>query len=182
MVCEFLPKEFKDRLVEMASVEDLVAAGYTPKSASNVKSHKIISDERCDRLVEILGERAHPVLREAFQAFAAELSGLGIPLDSQAQQPAALDKKTVKEAVREVFEEYFGRPKTEKDLDRVYEQVKDSLGMTTVEILRQQLGMTLEQFLARFRDYLLQHYELHPGGKEGIVLGGVMHGVIRRKS
>ena len=181
MVCEFLPKEFKDKLVEMASVEDLVAAGYTYKSASNVKSHKIISDERCDRLVEILRERAHPVLREAFNAFAAELSGLGVPLDSQAQQPA-LDKNPVEEAVREVFEEYFGRPKTERDLDRVYEQVKDSLGMTTVEVLRQQLGMTLEQFLGRFRDYLLQHYELYPGGKEGVVLNGVMHGVVRKKS
>ena len=129
MVCEFLPKEFKDRLVEMASVEDLVAAGYTPKSASNVKSHKIISDERCDRLVEILGERAHPVLREAFQAFAAELSGLGIQLDSQAQQPAIdtpvlkklLDRlDALEQRLNELQQSLTGlRPKwTEKDFTR----------------------------------------------------------------
>ena len=75
----------------------------------------------------------------------------------------------------------FGPIKTEKDLDQVYEQVKDRLGMTTIKILRQQLGMSLDQFLARFRDYLMRNYELYPGGDEGIVLNGVVHGVVRKK-
>ena len=85
------------------------------------------------------------------------------------------------EYFKRYFEAYFGTPKTEKDLDRIYDQVKDRLGMTTIEILRQQMGMTLEQFLGRFRDYIVQNYELFPGGKEGIVLGGVTYGVVRRK-
>ena len=85
------------------------------------------------------------------------------------------------EYFKRYFEAYFGRPKTEEDLDRVYDQVKDRMGMTTIEVLRQQMGMTLEQFLARFRDYIVQNYELFPGGKEGIVIGGVLYGVVRRK-
>ena len=41
--------------------------------------------------------------------------------------------------------------------------------------------MSPDQFLARFRDYLMRNYELYPGGDEGIVLNGVVHGVVRKK-
>ena len=189
-ICSFLPKEYKDRLIEVSTIEDLVKAGYSKRAAYNTKSNKIISDERCDKLVEALGERAFPVLQEAFQAFVEELSGLGIPLSSQTQVPDTavlkriLDEvKSLEQRLNDLQQSLTGlKPKwTEKDLDRIYEQVKDRLGMTTIEILRVQMGLTLEQFMARFRDYIIKNYELFPGGKEGIVMNGAVYGVIRRR-
>ena len=193
MVCEFLPKPFKEKLVEMASVEDLVSVGYTYKSATNVKHHKIISDERCDALVKALGERALPVLREALHEFTSQVRALeeelGLPeATGDAQQPqlpeAVVDyMRRLEERLKRV-EEYLAqsRPKwTEKDLDRIYYQIAGDTGLTMIKYLRQQMGMSLEEFMARFRDYIIQNYELHPGGDEGILINGTMHGVIRRK-
>ena len=158
MVCEFLSKKYKEKLIEIASVDDLVASGFTRRSAKNIKHQKIISDERCDRLVTVLGSRALPVLREALQEFVSQVQAIERELGIQTSVATGVD------------------------LDRVYDQVKDRLGLTTIEIVRQQMGLSLEQFLAKYRDYILQHYELYAGGKEGIVLNGVIHGVIRRKS
>ena len=155
MVCEFLPKRYKERLIEIASTDDLVSIGYTRKSARNVKNHKIISDERCEQLVKTLGTRALPIVEEALQEFTTEVNNLREGLG--------------------IHEE------TGDELDRIYDQVKDRLGQTTIEILRQQMGMTLERFLAKYRDYIMRNYELYPGGKEGIVLNGIIHGVIRKK-
>ena len=183
MVCEFLPQSLKRKLLEIATVEDLVGAGFSKRGAYNAKKAEVISDERCEKLVHVMGDRALPVVREAFSWFKEELQELGLPeATGQSANITLKDvKEAVEEAVRKHFEAYFGRPKTEKDLDRTYDQVKDRLGMTTIEVLRQQMGMTLEQFLGRFRDYIVQNYELFPGGKEGIVIGGVMYGVVRRK-
>ena len=189
-ICSFLPKEFKEKLIEISKPEDLVACGYTLRSAYNVKHNKIISDERCDKLIEVLGERAFPVLQEAFQAFVEELSGLGIPLSSQAQVPDTavlkriLDEvKSLEQRLNDLQQSLTGlKPKwTEKDLDRIYYQICGDTGLTMIKYLRQQMGMSLEDFMARFRDYIIQNYELHPGGDEGILLNGTMHGVIRRK-
>ena len=73
MVCEFLPQEYKRKLLEVATIEDLVEAGYTPRGAYNTKRAGVISDERCERLVEVLGERALPVIEEALDEFTAEV-------------------------------------------------------------------------------------------------------------
>jgi len=35
--------------------------------------------------------------------------------------------------------------------------------------------------MGKFRDYILKNYELISGGKEGIVIKGVMYGIIRKK-
>jgi len=68
-ICEFLPVEYKKRLLNMANVNELQLAGYTYRSAYNAKRLEIISDERCDRLVEIMGKRALPILKEALDEF-----------------------------------------------------------------------------------------------------------------
>ncbi|BCU69685.1 hypothetical protein [Stygiolobus caldivivus] len=91
------------------------------------------------------------------------------------------DMEGVKRALREVLEEYFGKPKDFKDLDRVYEEMKDDLGYVQIKDLREQLGLTLEQFMAKFRDYVVKNYELIPGGKEGIINSGAVYGIIRKK-
>lgn len=70
---------------------------------------------------------------------------------------------------------------TTADLDRVYEFSKNSLGHAQIKDLRIQLGLSLEEFMRYFRDYILQNYELIPGGEEGFIKGGVMYGIIRRK-
>ena len=109
-ICSFLPKEFKDRLVELASVDDLVAAGYSRRAAYNVKHHKIISDERCDRLVQVLGDRAKPILVEALQAFEKELSALGVRPASSCPDINTLSG-LIEAVIGRYFEAYFGRPK-----------------------------------------------------------------------
>jgi hypothetical protein len=68
-ICEFLPVEYKKRLLSIANVDELQVAGYTYRSAYNAKRLEIISDERCDRLVEVLGKRALPILKEALDEF-----------------------------------------------------------------------------------------------------------------
>jgi predicted transcriptional regulator len=91
------------------------------------------------------------------------------------------DMTTIKTALREVFEEYFGKPKTFEDLDRAYEMMKNSLGYVRIDDLRRQLGMSLEQFMSKFSDYVLQNYELISGGSEGFIKGGTIYGIVRRK-
>jgi len=68
-ICKFLPRSYKRRLLNMATIDDLQRAGYTYRSAYNAKRLEIISDGRCDRLIEVLGKRAVPVLREALDEF-----------------------------------------------------------------------------------------------------------------
>ncbi|WP_338598521.1 hypothetical protein V6M85_07735 [Sulfolobus tengchongensis] len=90
-------------------------------------------------------------------------------------------REIVDEAIRKYFEEYFGKPKTFQDLDNVYETVKDDIGYASINDIREQLGMSLEQFMSKFRDYILKHYELIAGGKEGFVIHGTRYGIIRKK-
>jgi hypothetical protein len=74
MVCEFLSTEYKKKLLEIAEIGELMAIGYTKKSAYNVRELGIISDERCEKLVNILGEKARPVLTQALREFAIQLN------------------------------------------------------------------------------------------------------------
>ncbi|WP_246253048.1 hypothetical protein [Acidianus brierleyi] len=71
--------------------------------------------------------------------------------------------------------------KSPTELDRAYEMMKNSLGYVRIDDLRRQLGMSLEQFMSEFRDYILENYELISGGKEGIIKDGTVYGIIRRK-
>jgi membrane-bound ClpP family serine protease len=76
MVCEFLSKEYKKRLMKIAEVKDLMSIGYTRKSAYNSRLVGIISDERCEKLVYVLGERAIPILEEALHEFKSQVEEL----------------------------------------------------------------------------------------------------------
>jgi hypothetical protein len=76
MVCEFLSKEYKKRLMKIAEVKDLMSIGYTRKSAYNSRLVGIISDERCEKLVHVLGERAIPILEEALHEFESQVEEL----------------------------------------------------------------------------------------------------------
>ncbi|ACR40774.1 hypothetical protein [Saccharolobus islandicus] len=69
MICEFLPVEYKKRLLEIATIDDLIAVGYTKKSAYQAKEKGIISDEKCEKLVYILGKKAFLILEEALYEF-----------------------------------------------------------------------------------------------------------------
>jgi hypothetical protein len=82
MICEFLPIEYKRRLVRTATVDDLIAVGYTPKSAQNAKRLEVISDARCDQLIMVLGKKALPIVEEAFDKFADNLSKVKEWIDS----------------------------------------------------------------------------------------------------
>ncbi|MGC9105464.1 MAG: hypothetical protein ACP5HQ_03465 [Thermoprotei archaeon] len=104
------------------------------------------------------------------------------PQAVQPQTDLSSLKGVVKEAVKEALMEYFGTKEvTVSDLERVYDFVKNDLGMASIKDIREQLGLTLEQFMAKFRDYILQNFELISGGKEGFVKGGILYGIIRKK-
>jgi xylose isomerase len=59
--------------------------------------------------------------------------------------------------------------------------MKNSLGYVRIDDLRRQLGMSLEQFMSKFSDYVLQNYEVISGGSEGFIKGGTIYGIVRRK-
>jgi len=58
MVCEFLPPDFKKKLVEIATINDLMNAGYSKMGAYKAKEKGVMSDEKCEKLVDLLGDRA----------------------------------------------------------------------------------------------------------------------------
>ena len=76
MVCEFLPSEYKRKLLEIASVQDLVEAGYSKKGAYTAKEKMVLSDEKCERLVHVLGDRALPIVEEALREFERQVEEL----------------------------------------------------------------------------------------------------------
>ena len=74
MVCEFLPPDFKKKLVEIATINDLMNAGYSKMGAYKAKEKGVMSDEKCEKLVDLLGDRAWGVFVEALIKFASELN------------------------------------------------------------------------------------------------------------
>ena len=76
MVCEFLPVEYKRRLLQIATIEELQKVGYTKRTVYQAKKKGVISDDRCEELVRILGRRAKRVLKEALEEFENEVNVL----------------------------------------------------------------------------------------------------------
>jgi hypothetical protein len=76
MVCEFLPVEYKRRLLQIATIEELQKVGYTKRTAYQAKEKGVISDDRCEKSVRILGRRAERVLKEALEEFENEVNVL----------------------------------------------------------------------------------------------------------
>jgi hypothetical protein len=74
MVCEFLPIEHKKMLIAIATIDELMKAGYTKAGAYKTKERGVISDEKCEKLVKILGEKARPVLIQSLREFASQLN------------------------------------------------------------------------------------------------------------
>jgi len=74
MVCEFLSPEYKQKLLEIASIDQLIDAGYTRAGAYKVKEKLVLSDEKCEKLVDILGDKARRVLINALKEFASQLN------------------------------------------------------------------------------------------------------------
>jgi len=72
MVCEFLPVEYKKMLITIATIDDLMEAGYSKAGAYKAKERGVMSDEKCEKLVEVLGDRAREVLIDALKLFAIE--------------------------------------------------------------------------------------------------------------
>lgn len=74
VVCEFLPVKYKQQLLEIASIDDLIEAGFKKTGAYKAKEKLVISDEKCEKLIIILREKARPVLLEALKEFASNLN------------------------------------------------------------------------------------------------------------
>jgi hypothetical protein len=73
MVCEFLPVEYKKMLIMIATIDDLIKAGYTKAGAYKAKERGVISDEKCEKLVEVLGDRARSIVVDALKLFAIQV-------------------------------------------------------------------------------------------------------------
>jgi len=74
MVCEFLSTEYKHKLLEIASIDQLIDAGYTKAGAYKAKEKLVLSDERCEKLIQVLGDKARPFLLQALKEFASLLN------------------------------------------------------------------------------------------------------------
>ena len=73
-ICKFLPIKYKRKLLELATINDLINAGYSKAGAYKAKEKGVISDERCECLLQILGEKARPILIQALREFASQLN------------------------------------------------------------------------------------------------------------
>jgi len=74
MVCEFLPPHFKQQLLEISTINELIEAGFTKAGAYKAKERGVISDEKCEKLIIILGEKARPILLQALKEFASQVN------------------------------------------------------------------------------------------------------------
>jgi len=74
MVCEFLSVKYKQQLLEIATVDELMESGFTKAGAYKAKEKGVLSDERCEKLIEVLGEKARPILLQALLEFASQLN------------------------------------------------------------------------------------------------------------
>jgi len=63
MVCEFLAVEYKRRLLQIVTIEELQKVGYTKRMAYQAKEKGVISDDRCEELVRILGRNEYSIFR-----------------------------------------------------------------------------------------------------------------------
>ena len=73
MVCEFLPTDYKKMLIAIATIDELMEAGYSKAGAYKAKERGVIRDEKCEKLVEVLGNKAHEVLIDALKMFAIQV-------------------------------------------------------------------------------------------------------------
>ncbi len=73
-ICKFLPVEYKHRLLELATIDDLVDAGYTKPGAYKAKEKGVISDKMCECLLQVLGGKARPILLQALKEYASCLT------------------------------------------------------------------------------------------------------------
>ncbi|AHC52246.1 plasmid protein [Sulfolobus acidocaldarius SUSAZ] len=133
---------------------------------------------------------SHKIKKRNKRYYANEVKPATVKSNSQTQTSqqtfdlSSLEKEIeaiVKRAVLEAFKSYFGDSKSEKDFDRVYDEVKDSFGYARLEEIRKQLGMTEEQFYGKFRDYILKNYQLIDGGSEGILIHGSLYGIVKKR-
>ena len=75
MVCEFLTTKDKRKLMKMASIQELVKVGYKNEiSAYSARNLGIMSDEKCEKLIQILGHRAVPIIEQALQEFTKQVN------------------------------------------------------------------------------------------------------------
>ena len=73
MVCEFLPTDYKKMLIAIVTIDELMRAGYSKSGAYKAKERGVISDEKCEALIQILGDRARDVLIDALKIFAIQV-------------------------------------------------------------------------------------------------------------
>jgi hypothetical protein len=75
MVCEFLSPDYKRKLLEIATIDELMKSGFETKTgAYKAKEKGVISDDKCEKLVQVLGDKARPVLLQALREFASKLN------------------------------------------------------------------------------------------------------------
>ena len=75
-ICKFLSPEYKRKLLEIATINDLTneKVGYTKQGAYKAKEKGVISDKMCECLLQVLREKARPILLQALKEFASQLN------------------------------------------------------------------------------------------------------------
>jgi len=60
-------------LIAVATIDELMKAGYSKAGAYKAKERGVISDEKCEKLLEVLGNRARSIIIDALKLFAIEV-------------------------------------------------------------------------------------------------------------
>ncbi|AON96442.1 hypothetical protein [Acidianus two-tailed virus 2] len=66
------------------------------------------------------------------------------------------------------------------DFDKVFEEVKNPMGIAVLKDIRERMGLPKEEFYSKYSSYIESHFQMYRGGDEGIVKHGTIFGIIKR--
>ncbi len=88
-------------LLELATISELVDAGYTRPGAYKAKEKGVISDRMCECLLRVLGDKARPILLQALIEFASQLNCQVNCLREEPEKPEEAEKREEEEEPEE---------------------------------------------------------------------------------
>ncbi|BCU67599.1 hypothetical protein HS7_10360 [Sulfolobales archaeon HS-7] len=167
----------------------------------DIKKLLKISYEDVDAIVEVITSRGLAIKEKTPNSYRVKLIELGerTPKIDQSREKDKMDyvikleetnNEMLKELMSEIryIKEYLkitqnpvNFPNMEKIFDEYYNKVKNALGVANLKLIREQMGVTKEEFYSKLSNYVQANYELIPGGEEGILVNGTICGIIRRR-
>ncbi|AWR99855.1 hypothetical protein [Metallosphaera hakonensis] len=158
-------------------------------------------EEQKESLIKFLKERGGSAPRSALRKYSDDVlremelegkiklqkvgSGIRVVLLDATTSGSAQNQPTVLDLLKEINAKLdlllsTFRKGNELEFDRVFEEVKNPMGIAVLKDIRERMGLSREEFYPKFSTHIESHYQLFRGGEEGIVKGGVIFGLIKR--